>query len=286
MRWVSPLARLLIATDLDRTLLPNGAAEESPLARPLFARLAARAEVTLAYVTGRHRALVEEAITTYALPEPQWVISDVGSRLDQLDRGHWQPCAAWQQHIRRDWPGCVSADLQALFVDLPQLVLQESDRQSACKLSFYVPLDVDLEALKLLMLERLAGHGAACSWIYSVDEAKGTGLLDVCPASATKWHALEFLMQRTGFDLSHTVFAGDSGNDLPLLASAVPAVLVANAHPAVIAEATAAAGRSGHPEALYLARGGFMGMNGHYSAGLLEGVAHFHPGVAHWLQQS
>jgi hydroxymethylpyrimidine pyrophosphatase-like HAD family hydrolase len=35
-------------------------------------------------------------------------------------------------------------------------------------------------------------------------------------------------MQQQGFDHSNTVFVGDSGNDLPVLASAVPAILVAN----------------------------------------------------------
>ncbi|MCP9885632.1 HAD-IIB family hydrolase [Synechococcus sp. ATX 2A4] len=280
------MPRLLIATDLDRTLLPNGRAQESPLARAHFARLAACPEVTLAYVTGRHRALVQEAMTAYSLPEPHWVISDVGSRLDRFDQGGWQPCAAWEQHISLDWHGSVAGDLQSLFEDLPQLVLQESDYQSAYKLSFYVPLGVDLEALKMAMLERLASHGAACSWIYSVDEAKDIGLLDILPAHATKLHAVEFLMQREGFDCGSTVFAGDSGNDLPILASAVPAVLVANAHADVIAEATAAARRCGHLQALYLARGGFMGMNGHYSAGILEGVAHFHPSMAAWLQEA
>ena len=87
----SSLPRLLIATDLDRTLLPNGSAQESPLARARFARLAACPEVTLAYVTGRHRGLVQEAMTAYSLPEPHWVISDVGSRLDRFDQGGWQP---------------------------------------------------------------------------------------------------------------------------------------------------------------------------------------------------
>ncbi len=62
--------RLLICTDLDRTLIPNGPQPESPGARRRFAILAERPEVTLAYVSGRHRALVEDAITTYRLPTP------------------------------------------------------------------------------------------------------------------------------------------------------------------------------------------------------------------------
>ena len=40
--------RLLICTDLDRTLIPNGPQSESPSARESFSRLTQRAEVTLA----------------------------------------------------------------------------------------------------------------------------------------------------------------------------------------------------------------------------------------------
>ena len=54
--------RLLICTDLDRTLIPNGTQPESSGARDHFALLVGRPEVTLAYVSGRHRALVETAI--------------------------------------------------------------------------------------------------------------------------------------------------------------------------------------------------------------------------------
>ena len=39
--------RILICTDLDRTLLPNGKQPESPGARAAFTRLVSRPEVTL-----------------------------------------------------------------------------------------------------------------------------------------------------------------------------------------------------------------------------------------------
>ena len=45
------IAPLLICTDLDRTLLPNGTAPESPSARGRFATVASHPEVALAYVT-------------------------------------------------------------------------------------------------------------------------------------------------------------------------------------------------------------------------------------------
>ena len=59
---------LLLCTDMDRTLLPNGTQPESPLARRRFAELAARDDVALAYVTGRDRRLVEQAMSNYQLP--------------------------------------------------------------------------------------------------------------------------------------------------------------------------------------------------------------------------
>ena len=54
--------RLLLCSDLDRTLLPNGQQPESPGARERFTRFVPRPEVNLVYVTGRHRQLVEQAI--------------------------------------------------------------------------------------------------------------------------------------------------------------------------------------------------------------------------------
>jgi hypothetical protein len=40
---------------------------------------------------------------------------------------------------------------------------------------------------------------------------------------------------------------------------------------------------SGHRDTLYLAQGSFLGMNGNYAAGVLEGLAHFFPETAAWL---
>ena len=48
--------RLMLCSDLDRTLLPNGPQEESPEARPLLRRLAQRPDLVLAYVSGRNEA--------------------------------------------------------------------------------------------------------------------------------------------------------------------------------------------------------------------------------------
>jgi hydroxymethylpyrimidine pyrophosphatase-like HAD family hydrolase len=124
---------------------------------------------------------------------------------------------------------------------------------------------------------RLEKRGVQCALVYSEDETRGLGLLDVLPAGATKLGAIEFLLDHRGYAPGETVFAGDSGNDLPVLASALPAVLVANAQEEVRREAVRRATELGTADTLYLARGGWGGMNGFYSAGILEGVAHFRP---------
>jgi 3-deoxy-D-manno-octulosonate 8-phosphate phosphatase KdsC-like HAD superfamily phosphatase len=122
--------------------------------------------------------------------------------------------------------------------------------------------------------------------IYSVDEASSTGLLDVLSARATKLHAVKFLMQHQGFNYNNTVFAGDSGNDLLILASEIQSVLVANADRNVVKQAKTQALQQGTIAALYLAQGGFLGMNGNYSAGILEGIAHYHPETQLWMKEA
>ncbi len=280
------IERLLICTDLDRTLLPNGNQPESSGARAAFARLAAHPEVTLAYVSGRHRALVADAIREYGLPLPDWVIGDVGTTLYQVSAASWQHWDAWAQDIGGDWRGLTASGLQPLFTDLPALRLQEDSKQNRYKLSYYLSMDADIGVLQNTMTERLNAQNIAASLIYSIDEAARVGLLDILPARATKRHAVEFLMQQQGFDNTNTVFAGDSGNDLPVLVSAVPSVLVANADAEVIEQAQTLAREQGTSAAFYLAQGGFLGMNGNYSAGILEGVAHYHPDIQLWLEQN
>ncbi len=270
-------SQLLLCTDLDRTLLPNGPQQESTNARMHFARLVSLPSVTLAYVTGRHRALVEEAILFYQLPQPQFVIADVGSTIYKLTDEGWHHWDRWETEIASDWGGRSHKDLQNLFHGLSPLKLQEGGKQSRYKLSYYLPGNMSHEALIVTMQSRLEQANVNASIVFSIDEPSGVGLLDVLPACATKRHAIEFLMTEYGFNLSNTLFAGDSGNDLAVLASPIRAVLVANASENVRCMAKQQAIESGCADALYLAKGGLLGMNGNYSAGILEGVVHYFP---------
>lgn len=106
--------------------------------------------------------------------------------------------------------------------------------------------------------------------IWSEDEAAHIGLLDLLPSNAGKREAIEFLMQHLGFNYENTLFAGDSGNDLDVFLSPISSILVANAAAAVREEIL-----KHQIDTVYFAQGGYLGMNGCYSAGILEGVAHF-----------
>jgi hypothetical protein len=277
--------RLLLCTDLDRTLLPNGQQPESPGARQMFSGFVSRPEVMLVYVTGRNRQQVEKAIANYRLPRPDYVIGDVGTTIFEVTANDWRLQQAWQDEIAPDWAGQSRADLSALLGGIKLLRLQETAKQNVHKLSYYVPLYADQGALLNEVRQCLVKHNINASLVWSVDDPAGVGLLDVLPSRANKLHAMEFLMQQCGFSYSDTVFAGDSGNDLPVLASAIPSVLVANASNDVRSAARQQAHTLGHTDQLYLARGGFLGMNGNYSAGVLEGVVHFIPETKAWLKQ-
>ncbi len=273
------MKRLLLCTDLDRTLIPNGAQTESPSARPRFRRLVSRDEVTLAYVTGRHRALIVQAIADYELPQPDLVIADVGTTIYRVDRSGWRQWDEWDNLITADWHGATHDELYRLLSVFPALKLQEKENQNRHKLSYYVSLQADAALLINEMHGQLIQADIRANLIWSIDEPAGLGLLDVLPAAANKLHAVRFIMQQQGFGLHNTVFAGDSGNDLDVLLSDISAVLVANADTEVKTAAHA------HKAALYTARGDYLGMNGNYSAGILEGVAHYLPEVDAFLRE-
>jgi sucrose-6F-phosphate phosphohydrolase len=274
------MRQFLLCTDLDRTLIPNGPEPPWPAAKALFRKLAAREELCLAYVTGRHSALIEDAIAEFDLPIPDFAIADVGASIYQVDADGWQPWNQWEEHIALDWQGMRCADLKNLLSGITELQLQEREKQAAFKLSYYVPLDADSRTLIARMHERLEREGIRANLIWSIDELAHIGLLDVLPESAGKLHAIRFMMARQHFSLQDTIFAGDSGNDLDVLLSDIPAVLVANADSEIKAQVNKT-----KPEALYIAAGGYLGMNGNYSAGILEGVAHFWPEADAWLRE-
>ena len=122
--------QILLCTDLDRTVLPNGAEPESPGARRAFRTIAARPEVTLCYVTGRHRELIERAIDEYDIPAPDYAIGDVGTSIYEISEGRWNKWDAWDRQIAQDWNGRSRGDVEALLGGITELKPQEPSKQN------------------------------------------------------------------------------------------------------------------------------------------------------------
>jgi hypothetical protein len=269
--------RLLLCTDMDRTVIPNGFQPEPVDARRRFSQFCSRPEVKLAYVTGRDVSLVKQAIKNYALPLPDFAITDVGTKIYQIGKGSWQQMADWEAEIDQDWQGKTHAQIKALLKPVSELRLQESSKQNTHKLSYYLPLYLAKDSIIARIEMLLAEAGVDVSVLWSVDEPKNIGLLDVLPKHATKLHAIEFLQRKLGYTLDEVLFAGDSGNDLPVLTSKIPSILVANASDEIKQAAIQLSQHHGHAQALYLAQNDKQQHQGNYSAGVLQGVAHFAP---------
>jgi len=277
-------AKLLLCTDLDRTLAPNGGEPESPDARYMFGRLAARPEVTLAYVSGRDADRVKAAIERFDLPPPDFVVADVGTSIfDSRSSGAWRRTAEWDADIAEDWGDTGSERIDDALANVAILEAQESSKKGRFKRSFYFDAGISESELTQTVRDRLSPLNLPTTLIYSIDEPRNLGLLDVLPERPNKLHAVMFLLETLDLAVDQALYCGDSGNDLAVLASSVPGVLVANASSAVREEARRLAARAGNDQRLYIARGAFMNMNGNYAAGILEGACHFFPQVREWL---
>jgi len=275
---------ILLCSDMDRTILPNGVQDESPQARSVFGLLVKRPEIQLAYVSGRDKRLIQKAIAEYDLPLPNYAVGDVGTTIYELIGSNWRPWDAWFAEIAKDWNGLDSEDLSGFLTEFKELTRQEPEKQNRYKLSYYANETVDSRGLVDQIQQRLSRQNLRCRIIWSVDEQRGLGLVDVLPQRASKLHAIRYLMDRKGYLKSRVVFCGDSGNDLNVLTSDIQAVLVRNASDELRREALESVVKNGRAETLYVAKGNFMGMNGNYTAGVLEGLAHFEPDVHPWIE--
>ncbi len=275
------MKRRLLCTDLDGTLIPDGTAVESPLAKELFHTVAGRGEVTLVYVTGRHLELIKSAIREHDLPWPAFAIGDVGTTIYEVSNESWIPDKKWQKQLALAWPASSVKMLRNQLATVEELTLQEPTKQNRFKVSFYSRTDTDVSQLFTTAKSCASQCGLEVNLIWSIDRVTGLAMLDVLPARANKLTAIEFLMDQLGFSVPDTIFAGDSGNDLDVFRSSIPSIVVANADPQVKQLAQ-------EPDAsqVYVASGKLPGLNGNYTAGVLEGTCHFWPEVHQWLKHS
>ena len=270
-------APILLASDLDRTLIPNDVFPESPQAKPRFRKLCQSEAIRLVYVSGRSQAQMKEAIRVYDLPEPNFAITDVGSSLFACHSGFWSPMDEWfQTHQASGWTSRTHHELSNLDGQL-RFRLQKQENQTPYKVSFVWDLNQSIDQLKQHVKNVLRELGLKANLIWSEDPLTHEGLLDILPPSADKLRSLLFLGNLLQIPTTRMFFAGDSGNDLAVLSSPIPSVLVANAADEIKGEALSLAKKNQNEKWLYLATGNFQQMNGNYVGGILEGFSHFFP---------
>jgi len=263
------LSNYLLFSDLDRTLIPNGAQAEAPGSRERLAQTLADTGLSLVYVSGRRLALLQQAIIDYQLPIPIAAIGDVGGSVYRVRDGNWKVDGNWQQTILRDWPAQADRLIIRELSSLSALRLQEPEAQAPVKISYYTPDNIDRDTLLAKIQSLLSSQNIRANLIWSVDEEKRCGLLDVMPPGASKLHAIHYLAQQRGLSLQHCMFSGDSGNDLSVICDgSINSILVNNAPDVVKQEAVRELEAKGKRDKLYIA-------TENYAAGVLQGVEYF-----------
>ena len=262
----------ILATDLDRTLLPNGSWPPDPGAIDLFNELTEKYGVLVVYVTGRNLRLSENAIQEYGIRYPHVLIGDVGTSIRKYEQGKWSSHDGWDAHVKRSSPRWDADAIRSAVAGIDGLIEQEREHCSAFKQSYYVDHDRN-EAILKAVDEQVKGHFDEVI-VYSFDSQSGEGLLDFLPQSATKQTALEYIAQEVGAIKKDVVFCGDSGNDIFPLTAGFSGVLVRNADDQLVENVKKAMHQDPDLK-VYFAQGGFKGLEGYYTSGVIEGACHY-----------
>lgn len=262
----------ILATDLDRTLLPNGNWAADSEAIPLFNRLTRENDILLVYVTGRNLELTERAIRDYGVRVPDVLCGDVGTTIRKHKQGQWHFDDGWTDRVHRASPRWNAAAIRGAVADVAGIRQQEEAHLNPFKQSYYVRHE-DRERILKEVDARVKGKFDE-EIVYSFDSLDGKGLLDLLPDSATKQTALEYLADGFGSAREEVVFCGDSGNDIFPLTAGFSGVVVKNADEQLVDNVHTA--MRAKPELrVYFARGDFRGLNGNYTSGVIEGCFHY-----------
>ncbi|MFE9581896.1 trehalose-6-phosphate synthase [Nocardia sp. NPDC006044] len=205
----------VLVTDLDGTLLGGSDADRLRLRNALTRH----PEVTVVFATGRGLDSVREVLRDPLVPQPRWIIADVGASV--VDGADLTPVATLQARLRAGWPG--AAVVRAALRRFPALTYQEGVAQDG-RCSFLLPPT----GLTRELLDAVVALG--CSWQYSADT-----YFDVLPAPADKGHALVALAADRGWSMGRVLVAGDSGNDRSMFGRGAHGVIVGNAESALLA---------------------------------------------------
>lgn len=231
---------MLLATDLDGTFLAGDPEDRLSL----YQTIAAHPEIKLAYVTGRSLEAVLPLLADPTLPQPDYIIADVGATLVHGDS--LQPIQQLQGVVDARWPG----ETQVASAIEP-LGLERQDVPQARRCSYFcTPEQAANPALREIADE------LGCDLLYSAEL-----YLDFLPRGVNKGSSLQALADWLELSHDQVLAAGDTLNDLSMLSASFHGVCVGQSETALL-EATAH-----HSRTLHATRPG--------CGGILEAFAHF-----------
>jgi len=254
---VSDSLKAILSADLRKTV-----SQREALA--ILRRLSEEDLLEIIFVTGRHKDSVISVISAEGLPNPQWIICDVGTTI--LRRTHdqrYHPVGDYVNHLDKIVSSFSTERLKQIIHPSDDLTLQEDVKQGRFKLSFYCSAS-RLEQHVAALETKLADAHAPYRIISSVDPFNGDGLIDLLPAGTDKSSALMWWATFQHQPYEKIVFAGDSGNDHAALTAGFRCILVGNADRQLADSVLEHHRLQGTMDRFYLAAG-------HATAGVLEG---------------
>jgi sucrose-6F-phosphate phosphohydrolase len=258
----------ILATDLDGTLIPLDGNEVNRDDLRTLAEEIDRHRVPLLFVTGRHFESVTAVMDQHGLPQPDWVICDVGTSIyARAESGNLAIVDSYSQHLQRRIAALSIKRLQKELEPIAELRLQEPEKQGPFKLSYYSDSKI-LDEVAHSVQHRLDEIEAPYSIIASVDPFTNDGLVDLLPQGVSKAYALAWWVDHTKLPPDALVFAGDSGNDVAALTAGYRAIVVANAATKVVEAVRESHLRSGWSDRLHVA-------HAEATSGVLEGCRQF-----------
>ncbi len=265
---------IILATDLDRTLLPDGPYPDDESLKTLFDALNDIPH-TLVYVTGRNLNMVLDAIEKYKIPIPDFLIAEVGTSMFVKKDNVLIPEKSWSEYIMSHEQKWNREDIVNTIGTRHNLTLQETKKQNDFKISYYLPHDANRTETMSYINTNLKKIGVDANILWSVDPlADSVGLIDILPKTATKATAIEFLRKQKDLSKDAVIYCGDSGNDILPLTRGYYSILVNNAPEDVKKTVIEKVAKNGDINLLYIASGA-REHNGNYASGIIEGLLHF-----------
>ncbi len=210
---------VVLATDLDGTFLGGSKQDRRHLYKWIEDH---RSTVGLVFVTGRDPEFILQLCTANGVPWPDYVVGDVGTTIAHIvGRERLEPIQALETIISDAWRDSGPRVKEALNGH-PGLTLQPTNFRYRVSYD-YEPTKFDASAHEIV-------QDLGLDTLISADR-----YFDVLPKGVSKGPSLNRLVTYLGIEPSRVLTAGDTMNDLSMLAAGLPAVAVGGSEPDLVA---------------------------------------------------